>query len=245
MRNLTFDAGVTDLANHGLNLVAVFDSKQLPQDICGLLGEADIDLDSYHRLVMLGNGGRDFWQAFAQEPPQRNNPVDQFSIAVATRFIEACLMPCDWQLLYPGSMLLPLQRLGELAGWCHPSPLGSGISPAFGLWFAYRVAFVTTADLPVHLMEVGDSPCLSCKTRDCVAACPSLAVRWDDSLKLDDCIEHRLQVTSSCATQCLARLACPYEAEHRYTTEQIHYHYSQSLASLRRYRAEQRGQHVG
>jgi epoxyqueuosine reductase len=124
-----------------------------------------------------------------------------------------------------------LQQLGELAGWSHPSPLGQGINPTYGVWFAYRAVFLTTAELPLTGGAPRPSPCDACLDKPCLSACPAGAVqpaRFD----IDGCANYRLQPASPCADRCLARMACPYFPEHRYSLEQIRYHYGRSLETL-------------
>lgn len=242
MNQTKFHDGLAYLSENGLNLAAVLACDRLPADVAALLADEGIDLSAYGRMVLLGNGGRRFWEAFSAAKMTGDDPVDRFSVNVTTCFIEVYLPPAAWRLLYPGPLPLPLQRLGELAGWCHPSPLGSGVSGEYGLWFAYRAAFVTAVELPVLITPAGESPCRSCMTHDCVVACPSRAVQRDAALDLDACVNHRLLPASSCAERCLARLACPYAAEHRYTDAQLSYHYRHSLNSLGRYMAHRQGQ---
>ena len=191
----------------------------------------DILTDSSARLIMLANGGPTFWRAFAQCGIQGADPVDAFSRQLALRFAETYLQ-CPASILYPGSRALPLQQLGALVGWHHPSPLGIGIHPKYGLWFAYRAVLLVHADLPVSPLASSASPCAACIERSCLSACPVQALAQPGKPDIQRCQDWRRQTNSRCAATCLSRLACPLGAEHRYTDAQIRYHYGHSLANL-------------
>lgn len=101
-------------------------------------------------------------------------------------------------ILFPEQKwLIPLQRLGRFLNLARPSLLGLDHNSEYGPWFAYRAVFLTKATFPETLIKDWDSPCNTCEDKPCLAA-PN----------------HRL-----------ARIACPYKAEHQYTEEQMNYHY--------------------
>ena len=217
-----FADGVQMLATHGLNLVAVLDKAR---------AQLDVLAQPSARLVLIGNGGSAFWQAFISSGTRGDHPVDAFSRKLAVRFAEEYLQT-PALVLYPGPSQLPLQQLGALAGWHHPSPLGIGIHPEYGLWFAYRAVLLVHADLPSSRPVQDTSPCTDCQDRPCLQACPAQALAEPGKPDVDRCLSWRLQTESSCARSCLARLACPVGIKHRYTDEQIQYHYGHSLVTL-------------
>jgi hypothetical protein len=182
--------------------------------------------------VLLGNGGRAFWEALQLYGMQTEHPVDYFSEQIGRQFIKNYLPAAEHLWLFPSDLLVPLQQLGHLAGWAHPSPLGLGISGQFGLWFAYRVAFLTTADLPLSNYDPTPSPCDSCIAKPCITTCPATAVHKDQSFNVPACANFRLQTDSPCADRCLSRLACPVAPQHRYSPQQIQYHYGRSLITF-------------
>jgi hypothetical protein len=129
--NEKLQEGVELLAENGLNLTAVFDCATLPVDVLEVMG---VPLAGYKRLLLLGHGGRRFWRAFNEFGWHTADPVDHFSIHLTETFLRDYLGNPPYLCLYPlTEYMVPLQRLGELAGWCHPSPLGLGISPTYGL----------------------------------------------------------------------------------------------------------------
>jgi hypothetical protein len=224
-----FDDGLAYLAEQGLNLVAVLDCSALPESITAPLAHAQ-------RLVLIGSGGRRLWQALSAYGLHTADPIDHFSRLHIERFVREYLGAPPYRLLYPGDYPIPLQQLGTLAGWQQPSPLGIGIHPEYGLWFAYRAAFLTTLELPLRSAPPAPSPCATCSAKPCVSACPASAVSAAAAFDLAACIEFCLSAQSPCQSQCLARLACPVAAEQRYSAEQLRYHYGRSLHTLRAYR---------
>lgn len=225
------------MANSGLNMVAIFDVAKLPVSICDSLRTDGVAIERYRSLVVIANGGTAFWSALQAFGMCGDDPVDRFSRHLSERFVAEHLQCDDALHLYPGHYAIPLQQLGTLAGWHQPSPLGLGIHTEFGLWFAYRSAFLITQSLPPTAARPSASPCANCVDKPCIAACPAGAVRAEQALALTTCIDFRLQPESICTAQCLARAACPVGAEHRYEDEQTAHHARHSLASLRRYPA--------
>ncbi len=229
-------AGRAFLDRQGLNLFACLVTADLPPPVRAFWERAG-ETGRYTRLVLLGHGGRRLWQVLHQINPGLSgpDPIDRFSQAQVARFVTDYLDGADYRLLYPGDTPVPLGRLGELAGWCRPSPLGLGIHPTFGLWFAYRAAFLIAAPLPSVVTSPEPVPCATCHDRPCIAACPAGAVFAPAGFDVAACSTFRLQPASPCAGRCLARLACPAAPEHRYGDDQIAYHYGHSLATIRTY----------
>ena len=241
------------LTQNGINLVAVLDCAAFSSEMAATFDQQGIDLYKYRRLVMLGNGGRDFWEALetkikieneneGYQPPAdlAEHPIDAFSLDLAQRFIqtlETSISNTASLLLYPQTeFLIPLQQLGELACWGTPSPIGNSISPVYGLWFAFRAAFLTTAELPLRQEPAAPSPCDTCRDKPCQSACPVGAVRAIGHFDLTGCVNHRLHPGSTCASRCLARLACPVGVDKRYTDKTVESLYNHSLIGLQRWR---------
>ena len=235
MNAAELNEGIHFLAERGLNLFAVFAWAELPADVVAMMTTTESSPPPFSRLVLLGNGGAHFWPALQKHGFETEHPVDHYSQVVAQQFIDDYLAPASGQILYPGPYPVPLQRLGTLAGWSHPSPLGLGINSEYGVWFAYRVAFLTDAPLPPTPIIPTASPCDTCEEKPCITACPSGAVRGIGAFDIPTCADFRLGTNSICADRCLSRLACPHAPEHRYPLEQVQYHYNRSLSSIRLY----------
>lgn len=235
MNNDVLHQGFAFLAKAGLNLRAILDCATLPKEVGEMMTSSGIPLTAYTRLVLIGHGGRHMWDAIQEWGWETADPIDHYSMKVTQQFIHDYLGDPSVFWLYPQTpYVVPLQRLGSLAEWSHPSPLGLGISPVYGVWFAYRAAFLTTLDLPVVVDSPAASPCTTCAERPCIQTCPVGAVN-EQAFNVEACAHFRLRDASPCAARCLSRLSCPFFAEHRYTPEQIRYHYDQSWKTLKAY----------
>lgn len=216
----------------GLNLRAVFALDQLPD---ALRNECD-PARNYSQLILIGNGGRAMWQAILREGGRSADPIDDFSVREVRRWLAAQASGRSYEIVYPGERLVGLQSLGECAGWHFASPFMVGINERWGTWFAYRVAVLANTDFEPTRPVPGESPCTACRPRPCVSACPGKAIE-DSGFNLADCVRYRLRPDSACQTTCMARLACPVRAEHRYDDEQIRHAYTISLRFIEQYQA--------
>jgi len=222
--------------NLGLNLFACFDCAQLPTPIVDIIAANDFDPQNFSRLLLIGHGGRRLWEEIQHRDQPTEDPFDDISVALTRQFLRDYLGDPPVHFIYPETAIpLPLQQLGMLAGWHHPSPLGVGINGVYGLWFAYRAAVLTTDVLMPTLPMNEASPCETCVERPCITACPADAVSTAGNFQAGACFSQRLMADSSCGDRCHSRLACPYFVEHRYSDEQMGYHYGLSLASIRKY----------
>lgn len=229
------NSGREMLSAQGLNLFAILGSDLFPDAFNEAVRQAGIPLDDYASLVLIGHSGNTLWQRLAVSGMDGTDPVDRFSIKHARHFVEAYLERCPHLLLYPGPVPIPLQQLGALAGWHHPSPLGVGVNETHGPWFGYRAVLLVQTLLPVERQPIGRSPCDRCVDKPCVSTCPVQALSSMHQPDITACVEHRLRPGSPCAHQCLARSACPIGAGYRYDDEQIDYFYRRSLQSILEY----------
>jgi hypothetical protein len=227
------------LIDNGLNMQAVFNLLELPEEITASIRAHVPDIARFNQLIIFAHGGRRMWKsAQASKFADADEPVDSFSIDLVRRYFAKACSENIFEVLYPGSKQpVPLQKLGQLAGWHHSSPFRVGVNQVWGSWFAYRVVVLADTEFEPTPPLTAASPCHSCTEKPCLSACPAEALeRGDFSLKL--CIAYRLTNDSQCKTQCLSRLACPVAPEHRYSMEQINYHYGRSLQSIREYQSD-------
>lgn len=226
----------TLLTECGLNLQATFRVSDLPaaqRDQINPMLEQNPDSGS---LLLLGNGGAGFWQALTAPVWDGPDPLDNRSVELTEAYLRQEFPQRRYQKLYPSSEAVGLQQLGKLAGWHGDSPLKLGINPVFGLWYAYRALFWVEGELPETKPVQFASPCERCVDKPCISSCPADALN-DFSKELERCIDYRLAVDSPCQFNCLARVRCPVAPQHRYSNEQIKYHYKQSYETLVRWRS--------
>lgn len=229
------EAGIQTLQRQGLNLFAIIKHRDLPDSAKRSLAPFALTRSDNCHIILIGHGGKALWSALSMKAGRETDPIDRHSREAAVRFAEQVLVPSQYQLIYPGQEPVALQQMGALAGWHNPSPLGLGINPDWGLWYAYRAALLTDAPLPEIAEPQANSPCHHCEERSCLSACPAQALAVGEPIDMARCGCYRLAPDSACADRCLARIECPVAPEHRYTLEQIQYHYRLSLESLRHY----------
>ncbi|MFZ5601431.1 MAG: hypothetical protein ACOY7J_03175 [Pseudomonadota bacterium] len=224
------------LSRSGLNMQAVFNTAALPPDLQQKLAALEPEASHYRQLLLIGHGGGTFWQRSRGFVARTGHPLDEFAVDTVQRFLADAAPGARYRVLYPGASLIPLQTLGQLAGWHHPSPMMVGINDYWGTWYAYRVALVADTDFAPSVRVNSASPCTTCVEKPCLAACPAGALRARDGLHLERCLDHRTAPASSCGGTCLARVACPVAPQHRYPDQQIDYHYRYSLAHIVKWR---------
>lgn len=233
--SLQLNREIEQLNKQGINLFSVIEIEAISDEMQISLSKLGWPPDRNYCLILLGNGGKSFWRNLKAQNITELNRVDQYSDSIAREFAQQALAGHDWELLYPGAPTIPLQQLGEIAGWHHPSPMGIGIQQQWGLWYAYRALLITDTPLETSQQPATPNPCDECKGQPCVTECPAKAVSNRLPFQLGLCVDYRLSENSTCSDRCLARLTCPQSSQHRYTMEQIKYHYAHSLKTMKEY----------
>lgn len=230
-----FDA----LAQEGLVLATVVNVQQLPATVW--LDPTDTGRKASGSLLLLGHGGKVFWERYQGTEPVSTDPVDHFSAMISAKAIQKYLPNIHHEQLFPlAECPINLMALGRELGWHTPSPLGMGINAQYGLWSAYRALWWLDAELEgaavVHYdLQNSDTTtdiCKQCATQECLHACPASALSADTSPNLQKCADYRLAVASDCHDTCIARRACPVATEHRYSAEQMAYHYDLARSQI-------------
>jgi len=227
------------LNEQGLNLQAVFNIKELPEEIIKQLEAECSTLKNCQQLILIGHGGQSLWQSVQPNLLTSANPIDEHSVETVNKWFTANYSDNNSKIIYPdkhsvSSQALDLQTLGSLAGWHHTSPFMVGINREWGPWFAYRVALLTDTQFNISQASKSSSPCSTCESKVCIDHCPANACK-SGSLNLETCISYRKSENSQCRETCLARVSCPVASEHRYSKEQIKYHYAVSMKTIEAY----------
>lgn len=224
-------AGIHFLKERGLNLYSILDWQVICERLPSLPEKTKKNVSRFTKLILIGSGGKDLWNAIKESKPgfQTESPIDFYTEKQVDRFVKDYLSGEEIFTLYPSNdHSYPLLLFGELAGWGEASPLGMGIHQKYGLWHAYRAAFLINADLPIIRETKAPSPCIVCNDKSCLSGCVGNALSIEKGMNFGRCREERLQKSSPCRYGCAARVACPYAREHRYGEEQIRYHASVS-----------------
>ena len=221
------------LSNDGLNLHAIFNIDEFPAEVITNLVTHCDRLEQYRQLILIGHGGNRLWQTLKQAKIESHDPIDDFTINAIRRLFETELKAHTYTILYPDQQSVNLQKLGELAGWHHRSPFWIGINDTWGTWYAYRAVVVTDTVFQPTKQVASHSPCEQCTVKACVNTCPAQAIT-DDEFSIQTCIDYRKRSQSMCKKRCLSRISCPACSQHRYSDEQMNYHYSMSMKSIER-----------
>jgi epoxyqueuosine reductase len=235
--DMDFNAALENLAAKGLNIFASVPMHELPAELRTFAQEPEYD---HYSLCMLGHGGTALWKSLPHPLEASTHPIDLLTIAQIDWFTRTLFPDADVILAFPRpDWILPLQRLGRFLNLARPSLLGLDLNEEYGPWFAYRGVFLTSAKVPRFLGTPFDSACETCAEKPCQKVCPAGAVgQAPQEFHLGACASFRLSENSRCADRCLARMACPVGAEHRYSLEQMQYHMGRSahLNKLKAYR---------
>jgi len=221
------------LERAGLNRQAVFNLDDLPDDVAATV-RAHSTLGGARQLILIGHAGRRLWQVVRESGIASSDPIDDFSVSTVRRWFAECQPQNTFELIYPGDAPIGLQRLGQLAGWHHASPFMVGIDREWGSWFAYRALAVADTHFAPSAVQESAHPCAGCAHKACVGACPAGALDGG-SLDFARCVAYRKQAGSLCKANCVARVACPVGAEHRYEDAHIEHIYSRSMQAIERY----------
>ncbi len=234
-------AGIADgLAEYGLNRCRAISLADLGPEIWltghhpAEHGAADV---TGRTLLLIGHGGTMLWERIQMDDTfdfaATSDPIDTWSVTHSVAVLARVLPTVERTLLYPlVDCPIDLVALGRAMGWHTRSPLGLGISERYGLWSAFRALWLLDVTADVTSAPSPTDMCARCETQDCVSACPANAVNHGRDFKVKTCLQHRSKLNSECAETCLSRRACPVGIEHRYTADQMTYHYRLSRPSV-------------
>jgi ferredoxin-like protein FixX len=194
----------------------------------GFALDPEIDADllrSYpqaRQLILIGNAGSAIWPPvarFVAANPTDQHPLDHWTTGTLTDL--ASQIGAVGLFPFGGPPWWPFQRWAQRAESVHPSPLAILIHPEFGLWHAYRAAFLLADPVDLPAVAAQASPCDSCADQPCLTTCPVGAFSLS-GYDVERCAAHVNSAAGEACRQrgCLARLACPvgvfwqYESDH-------------------------------
>ena len=173
-------------------------------------------------LVLIGNAGPAMFDRFASERDPGHDKMDQWTKDVldplAVELRARALFPFDTP--HP-----PFLTWARAAGAGHTSPLGMNTHPTFGLWHAYRAAFIFDDEIAIPPVNDCKSPCETCTDKPCLATCPVGAFS-SHGYDFASCAAH-LSVAEGDRCRkggCMARNSCPVAPDYFYSPDQTRFH---------------------
>ncbi|WP_108881959.1 hypothetical protein [Anderseniella sp. Alg231-50] len=173
-------------------------------------------------LVLIGNAGPAMFGRFASERDPAHDLMDHWTRDVLAPLADELGAHAQFPFDTPHPPFLTWARA---AGAGHTSPLGMNIHPKFGLWHAYRAAFLFDHGITHPSVTDSGSPCDSCPDKPCLATCP-VGAFTRDGYDVPACAAHLSSPQGEpCRTGgCMARNACPVALEYFYSPDQTRFH---------------------
>jgi hypothetical protein len=198
----------------------------------GFLPSPQDGLGEAAAVVLIGNAGTAFWRSAASGLAETTDPLDDWTRRVlspiAGQFGARAVFP------FEGPPYHPFQQWAQRAEAVFPSPIGPLVHPEFGLWHAYRAAFLMASpvDVPAHSAAV--SPCEECADKPCLTTCPVGAFETD-GYDVPACVAHmeRPEGADCLDLGCRARRACPVGPQYLYPPDQARLHMAAFVAAQR------------
>ena len=183
------------------------------------------DLPEGVRTVLLvGNAGSALWQPFDEERTPHEHALDIWTRQILEKLADQ--IGAEVRFPFGGPPHAPFQRwAGRAEPGVDPSPVMIAAHPVYGLWHAYRGAFLFREKLDLPEQPAFRSPCSSCDEKPCLAACPVDAF---DGVGYDvgACSDHvNSEEGAECRLRgCLARHACPVGQDYAYEPDHAAFH---------------------
>lgn len=219
------------LAPTGLMVLGCFQTEPADQ-VPGSPGAAT--------LVLVGNAGPGMWRAFSASSPDTSSPhpLDEWTRTTLNAVADDLARDhqTGMQPLFPfdGPPYHPFQRWAIKSGKAYATPIGPLLHPRFGMWHAYRGAFVIEALLDLGIETTSGSPCETCTDKPCLTSCP-VGAFTNPGYDVPGCLNLlEKEPAGPCfTTGCAARRACPVGQDYIYEAPQASFHMQKFLAAHR------------
>jgi hypothetical protein len=228
----------------GMNLFGLVDAELFDrgQATCGRAARL---LSGCGTIVVLGSGGRGFWEEMVRSdglprsPDPRYHPIQEFAVKNVRAMQEMLRQHGIESLLVQpeDKQTLSFVRLAEAAGFGTASPvIGLLLNPRYGPWVSMRAALLLpgTPFGPMSDASIVDTfqPCTSCG-QPCVSACPIHVHDGFGHADFRRCAVHRS--ASNCMSGCSVRRACPVGSDQRYGAEEEAHRHAYSLFTMQKW----------
>jgi hypothetical protein len=173
-------------------------------------------------MLLVGNVGPAMFERFAAERDPVQDTMDVWTRDVLSPLAEYLGARAAFPFDVPHPPFLSWAKAAN-AGFT--SPLGLNIRTDFGLWHAFRAAFIFDDEFAIPAPPPGSSPCETCEAKPCLTACPVGAFSGT-SYDVAACASHLGSPQGAPCRErtCLARLACPVAPGYRYAAGQMRFH---------------------
>ena len=173
-------------------------------------------------MLLIGNAGSQMFDVMQTEACNDTHPMDRWTEEKLTKL--ALMLKADVLFPFGDPPWHPFQQWAGLAEEVYPSPIQMLIHPEYGLWHAYRAAFVFDEKLELPAPTLSVHPCDGC-ARPCREACPVNAFT-DAGFDIDACATHiQTKAGIDCRQNgCLARRACPVGVDYKYHPAHATFH---------------------
>lgn len=194
--------------------------------------------DSYKNIILIGSGGRYFWDILQKYISENNfispDPIDDYTLYALesiqkkySKFIGDCFYPFKNE-----SLLINFQKLALCTNIGFFSPyLKLILNLEYGSYISLRAAFLTNYSfkrddgIKKIFCETCDKPCLN--------VCPVQAVNINN-FDLKKCAEYRLE-EKDCSNFCHVRRSCILGQEHIYSSQEGFHRSKSSLKIIKEY----------
>ncbi len=174
-------------------------------------------------VVLVGNAGDGMWGRFSGTERDGADPLDAWT----RKTLEALAAELGCRAVFPfdGPPPYHFLRWALRAEPVQTSPLGLLIHPEWGLWHAFRGAFLFEDVLELPARPHTPSPCVDCADKPCLTACPVEAFRTP-VYDVSACVNHldSPRGEECMSGGCIARRACPAGVEWTYPQDQMQFH---------------------
>jgi hypothetical protein len=189
------------------------------------------ELTGVGTVILVGNAGPAMWAAFAPHIDGERNPLDRWT----KRVVDPIAEKFRARAVYPfGVDAPPFQRWALRAETLYASPLGILIHPDYGLWHAWRAAFLFAERIELPPRSDAPNPCESCAAKPCLSACP-VGAFTGLAYDVAACATHIAKPEADClSVGCHARNACPVGETYRYSEAQTRFHMAAFARSVGR-----------
>ena len=151
------------------------------------------------------------------------DPVDRHCEAALGAAVADLPAPWILRFAHEPPPRLAIQRIAHVAGLAYLAPSHLSVHPIHGPWIALRAVVVVDVEGPAEPTPLA-APC------DCAGHClPHLAAAL---ARAGTDIPGRPQVQSDWRAWLAVRDACPVGRAHRYSDQQLRYHYTNDRADL-------------